>query len=168
MVPRVSFFFLMLYAEAVHVSKIKERWSGEGKMVKKRDVEYMSLRVGHVNVTCFSVTDKFVSETPGHTETEITNLPFWQLPTLSVTIALPQRVASIFLSQLHENGFALLYMQYCEKPRAVTLRRYFRQKQIAFSQYLGIFFSPVHTLLYVFFFLYISHIVFFSVYTTKL
>lgn len=45
------------------------------KMVEKKDVEYMSLRVGHVNVTCFSVTDKFVSETPGHTETEITNLP---------------------------------------------------------------------------------------------
>ncbi len=31
----------------------------------------MSLRVGHVNVTCFSVTDKLVSQTPGpgHAET---------------------------------------------------------------------------------------------------
>lgn len=74
---RIVFPSPVVYAEAVHVSKIDERetMKKSERWWKKKDVEYMSLRVGHVNVTCFSVTDKFVSETPGHTETEITNLP---------------------------------------------------------------------------------------------
>lgn len=62
----------------------------------------MSLRVGHVNVTCFSVTDKFVSQTSA--------------------ILKPKSRSCIYF--FPENGFrvTLLCMQYCEKPRAVTLR----------------------------------------------